>query len=84
MKRKVNKKAESSLWRGFLKILCILSIILVAVVMIAVLGIKYMMGSAEEKSEYKKSLLPLLVGAILVFGAATVAKVIVGLASSFT
>ena len=55
----------------------------IAVVMIAVLGIKYMMGSAEEKAEYKKSLVPLLVGAILVFGAAAIAKVIVGLANTF-
>ncbi len=56
----------------------------ISVVMIAVLGIKYMMGSAEEKAEYKKSLVPLLVGAILVFGAAFIAKVIVGLAQSFS
>ena len=56
----------------------------ISVVMIAVLGIKYMMGSAEEKAEYKKSLVPLLVGAILVFGAAAIAKVIVGLAQSFS
>ena len=55
----------------------------VAVVMIAVLGIKYMMGSAEEKAEYKKSFVPLLVGAILVFGAAVIAKIVVGLATSF-
>ena len=56
---------------------------LISVIMVAVLGIKYMMGSAEEKAEYKKSFIPLLVGAILVFGAATVAKVIIGLAGSF-
>lgn len=55
----------------------------VSIVMIAVLGIKYMLGSAEEKAEYKKSLVPLLVGAILVFGAAAIAKVIVGLAGTF-
>lgn len=55
----------------------------VSIVMIAVLGIKYMLGSAEEKAEYKKSLVPLLVGAILVFGAAAIAKIIVGLAQNF-
>ena len=55
----------------------------IAVVMVAALGIKYMVGSAEEKAEYKKSLLPLLIGAILVFGAAAIARVIVGLAGSF-
>ena len=57
--------------------------ILISVIMIAVLGIKYMMGSAEEKAEYKKSFMPLLIGAILVFGASTVARIIIGLASSF-
>ena len=56
---------------------------IIAVVMIAVLGVKYMMGSVEEKVEYKKTLVPLLVGAVLVFGAAAIAKVIIGLASSF-
>lgn len=55
----------------------------VSVVMIAVLGIKYMLGSAEEKSDYKKSMIPLLIGAILVFGAAVIAKIVVGLATSF-
>lgn len=55
----------------------------IAVVMIAVLGIKYMIGSAEEKADYKKTLVPLLVGAILVFGASAVAKIIVGLAQNF-
>lgn len=55
----------------------------ISIVMIAVLGVKYMLGSAEEKAEYKKSLVPLLIGAILVFGAAAIAKVIVGLAQNF-
>ena len=55
----------------------------IAVVMLAALGIKYMIGSAEEKAEYKKSLLPLVIGAVLVFGAAAIAKVIVALAQNF-
>ena len=55
----------------------------ISVVMLAALGIKYMIGSAEEKAEYKKSLLPLIIGAVLVFGAAAIAKVIVALAKNF-
>ena len=55
----------------------------IAVVMVAILGVKYMMGSVEEKAEYKKSFVPLLVGAVLVFGAATIARIIVGLAGNF-
>ena len=41
-----------------------------------VLGIKYMVGSAEEKASYKKTMMPYIVGAILLFGATTVATAI--------
>lgn len=40
-----------------------------AVIILIILGIKYMMGSAEDKAEYKKSLLPYVIGAVFVFGA---------------
>lgn len=55
----------------------------IAVVMIAILGIKYMMGSVEEKAEYKKSFVPLLVGAVLVFGAGAIAKIVISLSATF-
>lgn len=46
------------------------------VLLIAFLGIKYMMGSLEEKAEYKKSFIPLIVGAIVVVAATTIAATI--------
>lgn len=55
----------------------------IAVVVIAVLGVMYMLASSEGKAEYKKNFVPLIVGALLVFGAGTVAKIILGLVSSF-
>lgn len=58
--------------------------VVVAVVVLLVLGIKYMMGSASEKAEYKKTMIPYLVGAILIFGASAITKVIVGLAQGIT
>jgi len=45
-----------------------------AVAVLAVLGIKYMMGSAEEKAEYKKTLMPYLIGAVLVLLAVNIVK----------
>ena len=48
----------------------------VAVIILIVLGIKYMMGSAEEKAEYKKTLLPYIIGAAMVFGASVLTGVI--------
>ena len=43
-----------------------------AVGVLVVLGIKYMMGSAEEKAEYKKTMVPYIVGAVLIFGAVNI------------
>jgi len=48
----------------------------VAVIILAVLGIKYMMGSAEEKAEYKKVMIPYLIGAVLIFAAPYIADAI--------
>lgn len=56
--------------------------IIVAVVVLLVLGIKYLMGSASEKAEYKKTMIPYLVGAILIFGASAIAKAIIAMSES--
>lgn len=49
--------------------------IILSVVVLIILGIKYMMGSAEEKAEYKKTMIPYLVGAALIFAASMFAQV---------
>ena len=55
--------------------------VVVAVLILMILGIKYMMGSAEEKAEYKKTMMPYIVGAILIFGATTIANMIYNFAN---
>lgn len=57
---------------GFIRNIAIVG----GVVIIAILGIKYMMGSLEEKAEYKKSMIPLIVGVVVVMGATTIAKLL--------
>lgn len=47
-----------------------------SVIVLVVLGLKYMMGSAEEKAEYKKTLLPYIIGAALVFAASSIAGIV--------
>jgi len=49
---------------------------IISIVIIMVLGIKYMMGSAEEKASYKKTMIPFVIGAVLLFGAAALADMI--------
>lgn len=51
-----------------------------SVIVIIVLGIKYMLGSVEEKATYKKTLVPFLVGAIFIFAASTIASIIYNIA----
>jgi len=47
-----------------------------SVILIAILGVKFMMGSTEEKAEYKKSFIPLIVGMIVVLAATSIASFI--------
>ena len=55
---------------------------IVSVLILVVLGIKYMMGSAEEKAEYKKTMIPYLIGAILIFAASNIASMIYSFANT--
>ncbi len=55
-----------------------------SVIVLVVLGLKYMMGSAEEKAEYKKTLLPYLIGAAFVFAASSIAAVVFNFTSGLS
>lgn len=48
--------------------------IIVGVVIILILGIKYMTGSVEEKAGYQKSFVPLIVGIVVVMAATSIAS----------
>lgn len=39
----------------------------ISVIMLTAIGIKFMLGSAEEKADYKKSLIPYIIGAAMIF-----------------
>ncbi len=54
-----------------------------SVIALIVIGIKYMMGSVEEKAEYKKTLKPYLIGAILVFGITNLLGIVQDIVASF-
>ena len=49
--------------------------VVLSVIILIVIGIKYMMGSAEEKAEYKKTFMPYIIGAALIFAASLFAQV---------
>jgi type IV secretory pathway VirB2 component (pilin) len=53
---------------------------LVAVLMIAIVGFNYIVSTPEVKDEMKKKLLPIIIGIVLVFGATSIAKFLIGVA----
>ncbi len=48
----------------------------ISVLMLIIIGIKYIMGSVEEKAEYKQTMWPYVVGAILIFAGASITNMI--------
>lgn len=58
--------------------------IVLSVVVLIIIGLKYMMGSAEEKAEYKKTMMPYLIGAALIFTASAFAQVIFNFFKNWT
>ena len=54
--------------------------IIASVIILMVLGVKYMLGSVEEKADYKKSFMPLIIGIILVVSATSIASFIFSMA----
>lgn len=55
--------------------------IVVAVVGIMILGVKYMMGTVEQKAEYKKTMIPYIIGCMFIFAIGTIVSIIYNIAS---
>lgn len=75
---KGNPKSPDKLNSRVGKILGIIRTVgtVISVVMLIVIGIKFMLGSVEEKAEYKQSLKPYLIGALLLFTGTLVPQII--------
>ena len=74
----VNATALNNTSNLVYKILVVLGIS-VAVIMSGILGIRFMMGSTEEKAQVKEQLIPFIIGCIVVFGAFSIWSIVVNL-----
>ena len=54
----------------------------ISVITLMVIGIKYMLGSVEEKAEYKKSMGLYILGAALLFSITTIANILYKIGSN--
>lgn len=56
--------------------------IVAAVIVGLIMGIKFMLGSLEEKAEIKTMIIPYIIGCIVVFGAFAIWKIVVDILQS--
>lgn len=57
--------------------------VVVSVVALMALGIKYMLGSVEQRAEYKKDFIPYIIGAFLVFTVSLLPQIIYTIMKTF-
>lgn len=57
--------------------------IVLSVVILIIIGIKYMLGSTEEKAKYKETLLPYIIGAFLLFTGSLIPQLIYDFMQNF-
>lgn len=50
--------------------------VIAAVVILMLIGVKYIVGSVEEKAEYKKSLMPYFIGLVIIFSATQIVYIV--------
>lgn len=53
--------------------------VVTSVIVIAIIGIKYMVGSVEQKADFKKTMIPYLVGVLMLVCTTTILKIIYNL-----
>lgn len=73
---KIDEREVSQLSNSVYSILQFIAVV-VAVVMITILGIKYITGSVEMQADIKKTLIPYVIGAFMAFGAFAIWKIVV-------
>lgn len=50
--------------------------LVISIVIFMALGMKYMMGSIEERAEYKKTLMPMVIGTLMIFVSGKIVSII--------
>lgn len=73
--------ANSLIYRVWSVVSTVIQVLAIAAIVFA--GVKYMFAGADEKATIKTGMLILVIGAVLVFGATTVVKIIANSVNTF-
>lgn len=77
----INSQGMKTIAGKVLGLLQIVSAIL-AVILVAYLGFKMVLGSANEKADVQKQFIPLIIGVTIVFAATSIANLLLGIMST--
>lgn len=77
----INSQGMKIIAGRVLGLLQIVSAIL-AVILVAYLGFKMVLGSANEKADVQKQFIPLIIGVTIVFAATSIANLLLGIMST--
>lgn len=77
----INSQGMKNIAGRVLGLLQIVSAIL-AVILVAYLGFKMVLGSANEKADVQKQFIPLIIGVTIVFAATSIANLLLGIMSA--
>lgn len=77
----INSQGMKAIAGRVLGLLQIVSAIL-AVILVAYLGFKMVLGSANEKADVQKQFIPLIIGVTIVFAATSIANLLLGIMST--
>lgn len=77
----INSQGMKTIAGRVLGLLQIVSAIL-AVILVAYLGFKMVLGSANEKADVQKQFIPLIIGVTIVFAATSIANLLLGIMST--
>ena len=72
---KISNSNLTNTGNGIITVLTVIGTV-ISVIVLIILGLKYMLGSVEERAEYKKIMMPYVIGAALVFAASAIAGMI--------
>ena len=73
-----NSNKLTKIGKTILAVINILGVI-IAVVALGIIGLRYMIGSVEERAQYKEIMIPYIIGVILLGGTTTIINIIYNL-----
>ena len=76
-----NSTRLTSIGKTILSVINVVGVV-VAVVALAIIGLRYMFGSVEERANYKETMVPYIVGLVMLGGITSIVNIIYNLASN--